>query len=226
MSTTKRVTGALAVLVTLAAVCAGVLVVSGGSQPAGASGIALAVAVDPADAAAEVGDLASAATPEQSEWLADGKVTSTEYERAVEQTVACIQERSEPLLEESGAKMSLHGPTFSPDRYAVTYSYLSTGGMVDSRAMQDVEADCQETYQRQTEQAYQVTQRADSEFVAGVAGTFDKCLQAEGLPTLGARSASTIDEALVSMAARPELRTGLNTCLRNHPSINDGLARK
>ncbi len=218
----KKVAFRLLGVSTIAGVMLGLLVVTL-SGSAEANGLEKIIGLEPEVARQQVAALISESADEQSWAVSDGLVTLDEYQRAVKGTLTCLDEKSLDLRMEAGVSFVPTGPTISPDRFAVSYSYLLEGGLIDQAKFTEIEKACQDRHQRQVETIYQTQLRADEGFLREQVLGFDSCLQAEGLKPLGSATVEAVVGQLRSYHDLPESRIKMIQCFSRFPSINEGL---
>lgn len=210
-----------------AAVTAVVAVVTVASpwSSADASPVERMMSVEPSMAKAKVDELASKAKGGQRAALSDKVVTFGEYRAAVQATVRCFEQGVASEL--PGVVIEIHGPTASPDRFAVTFSTtvdttalaLTSPEPSDANAISAIEDACYEEHQNDVAQAYQISLLADDDFVQKVAKGFDDCAKEAGIESLGATEREVFD-TLISEGSD----TRLQPCFTEAPSVNDGFS--
>lgn len=207
-------------------------IIVAGSSSSSASGLELALRIDRPVAERAIGAMAGRASGQQKQALSDLAVTLDEYKTAVQSTMTCIKDglRDVPLPDGYGGKpgLTMTGPTVSPDKFSVSYSYeIDTSKMTlpdhlnndGASVVSDLEAGCQESSQRVVESAYQIGRLADVGYVRTVTAQFERCAKGMGLSSLGA----TKEEVYSNLAQAAGKGERLVNCFSQTPAVASGL---
>lgn len=193
-------------------------------KPAGARGIYGLMELPDEEARAAISDMAASASLEEKQAFRDGRITYDEYEAAVQRNISCMR-AAVAGIGPVPITLTVHGPDTSPDRFRIQYSYaIETGtSLVDQGVMQqitDAEIACQERTMRQTEHAYQVGWRTDTNRVAEVSETFAACMRDNA--GLDLKPDAAADEVLSALEqADPR---GAGPCLEQAPAVGYAMA--
>lgn len=156
----------------------------------------------------------------QQDALADGVVTTAEYEAAVRSSMRCLREdlaAARPAIAAHPPEFT--GPAWTDDRFSFVYDYRLLDDELDPRPY---DRSCQQRTSRSVEALFHVQRWADRAYLERTGRAFHACLDAASLPGDAAdgprsRFRSVITDPTVDDQGAIEARK----CIGAHPSIGD-----